>query len=157
MKLNDAVIGIFLMLLGTAVLVVVQSYPRIPGQNVGPALFPGLIAAGLWFGGLMLTVSGWRARGKVPWLEWEDWVRSPRHVRALVVLLGSVLFYMVAAQSLGFLLTSLLILTCLFYSLELPLGRSVLIAVIATLVIHFAFYKLLRVPLPWGILTNYAW
>ena len=58
---------------------------------------------------------------------------------------------------LGFVLTSLLILTALFYSLELPLGRSVLIAAIATLVIHFAFYKLLRVPLPWGILTNYAW
>lgn len=157
MKLNDAVIGIFLMLLGAAVLVVVQSYPQIPGQNVGPALFPGLIAAGLCIGGLMLTVSGWRTRGRVPWLEWEDWVRSPRHVRALIVLLGSVLFYMVAAQSLGFVFTSILILVCLFYSLELTLGRSVLIAVIATLVIHYAFYKLLRVPLPWGILTNYAW
>ncbi len=157
MKLNDAVIGIFLMLLGGAVLWVVQSYPQIPGQNVGPALFPGLIAAGLCFGGLMLTVSGWRARARVPWLEWEDWVRSPRHVRALVVLLGSVLFYMVAAQSLGFIFTSILILVCLFYSLQLPLGRSVLIAVISTLVIHFAFYKLLRVPLPWGVLINYTW
>ncbi len=157
MKLNDAVIGIFLMLLGAVVLVIVQSYPRIPGQNVGPALFPGLIAAGLCFGGLMLTISGWHARRQVTWLEWEDWVRSPRHVRALIVLLGAVLFYMLAAQSLGFVLTSVLILTCLFYSLELPLGRSTLIAIIATLVIHFAFYKLLRVPLPWGILTNYAW
>jgi putative tricarboxylic transport membrane protein len=28
---------------------------------------------------------------------------------------------------------------------------------VATLVIHFAFYKLLRVPLPWGMLTPYAW
>ena len=51
----------------------------------------------------------------------------------------------------------LLILACLFYSLELPLGRSILIAVIATLVIHLAFYKLLRVPLPWGILLYYSW
>lgn len=157
MKLNDAVIGIFLMLLGAAVLLVVQSYPQIPGQNVGPALFPGLIATGLGIGGLMLTISGWRARGQVPWLVWEDWVRSPRHVRALIVLLGSVIFYMVAAQSLGFILTSVLILACLFYSLELPLGRSILIAVIATLVIHLAFYKFLRVPLPWGILLNYSW
>ena len=157
MKLNDAVIGIFLMLLGAAVLLVVQSYPQIPGQNVGPALFPGLIATGLCIGGLMLTVSGWRSRAQVPWLEWEDWVRSRRHVRALIVLLGSVVFYMVAAQSLGFILTSVLILACLFYSLELPLGRSILIAVIATLVIHLAFYKLLRVPLPWGILLDYSW
>ena len=28
---------------------------------------------------------------------------------------------------------------------------------LATLLIHFAFYKLLRVPLPWGVLVNYAW
>jgi putative tricarboxylic transport membrane protein len=58
---------------------------------------------------------------------------------------------------LGFLITSLLILTALFRVLELPLARSVLIAVATTLVIHFAFYKLLRVPLPWGVLTPYAW
>jgi putative tricarboxylic transport membrane protein len=157
MKLNDAVIGLFLTLLGLAVLWIVQDYPKIPGQQVGPALFPGLIAVALCIGGLMLVVSGWRQRATVPMLEWEDWVRSPRHVRALVVLIGSVLFYMVAGLSLGFVLTSILILTALFYVLEVPLGRSVLIAVIATLVIHFAFYKLLRVPLPWGILTNYAW
>lgn len=157
MKLNDAVIGLFLTLLGLVVLWIVQDYPKIPGQQVGPALFPGLIAAGLCIGGLMLMFSGWRERAAVPMFQWEDWVRSPRHVRALVVLIGSVLFYMVAGLSLGFVLTSLLILTALFYALELPLGRSVLIAAVATLVIHFAFYKLLRVPLPWGILTNYSW
>jgi putative tricarboxylic transport membrane protein len=157
MKLNDAVIGLFLTLLGVAVLWIVQDYPKIPGQQVGPALFPGLIAAGLCIGGVMLMAGGWRQRAQVPMFQWEDWVQSPRHVRALIVLVGSVLFYMVASLTLGFVLTSILILTALFYALELSLGRSVLIAVIATLVIHFAFYKLLRVPLPWGILTNYAW
>jgi putative tricarboxylic transport membrane protein len=30
------------------------------------------------------------------------------------------------------------------------------VALIATLVIHFAFYKLLRVPLPWGVLEAFA-
>lgn len=157
MKLNDAVMGLFLTLLGLAVLWIVKDYPMIPGQQVGPALFPELIAVALCIGGLMLVFSGWRQRSTIPMLEWEDWVRSPRHVRALVVLIGSVLFYMVAGLPLGFVLTSFLILTALFYVLEVPLGRSVLIAVIATLVIHFAFYKLLRVPLPWGILLNYAW
>ena len=41
MKLNDAVWGALLALLGAAIVVHVQSFPRIPGQNVGPALFPG--------------------------------------------------------------------------------------------------------------------
>lgn len=157
MKLNDAVFGLLLLLLGAAVLVVVQDYPRIPGQDVGPGLFPGLIATGLCIGGFVLLVRGWRARASVPWLAWEQWVRSRRHVRALAVLIGSVLFYMLVADSLGFIPTSVLILSVLFVSLQLPPGRSLLIAVIATLVIHVAFYKLMRVPLPWGILINHTW
>ena len=45
----------------------------------------------------------------------------------------------------------------MFLVLKVPPGRSVLFAVVATVLIHFAFYKLLRVPLPWGVLTPYAW
>jgi putative tricarboxylic transport membrane protein len=157
MKLNDAVFGVLLLVLGGSVLFIVQGYPKIPGQQVGPALFPGLIASGLCVGGLIMLVRGWRARASSPWLAMDDWVRSPRHVLALLVLLGSVLFYILVSQWLGFLLSAVLILTVLFRVLQLPLARALLIAVVATLVIHFAFYKLLRVPLPWGILTPYAW
>ena len=42
MKLNDAVWGALFALLGAAILWHVQGFPRIPGQNVGPGLFPGL-------------------------------------------------------------------------------------------------------------------
>ncbi len=157
MKLNDAVFGLLLLALGTAVLFIVQDYPKIPGQQVGPALFPGLVAVGLCVGGLILLVRGWRRRVSVPWLVMGDWVRSPRHVLALAVLIASVLFYILVSNWLGFLFSAVLILTVLFRVLQLPLARSVLIAVLATLVIHFAFYKLLRVPLPWGVLTPYAW
>ena len=157
MKLNDAVVGLLLLALGVAVLMAVQTFPKIPGQQVGPALFPGLIASGLCIGGLILLWRGWRARATVPWLTLEDWVRSPRHQSAFAVLIGSVLFYILASQRLGFLPTSSLILIALFSVLRVPLTRSVPIALIVTLLIHFAFYKLLRVPLPWGVLQNYAW
>jgi putative tricarboxylic transport membrane protein len=43
------------------------------------------------------------------------------------------------------------------WALRVPPLRAALIAVIATLVIHTAFYKLMRVPLPWGVLTPFAW
>ena len=45
----------------------------------------------------------------------------------------------------------------MFSVLRVPPLRALLLAVVVTLVIHFAFYKLLRVPLPWGLLTPYAW
>jgi putative tricarboxylic transport membrane protein len=71
--------------------------------------------------------------------------------------IGSVVFYIAASDKVGFFLTSLLILTGCFRLFGVALGRSILIAAIATFVIHFAFYKLLRVPLPWGVFKNFAW
>jgi putative tricarboxylic transport membrane protein len=157
MKLNDAIFGLVLLALGVAVLLGVQGFPKIPGQPVGPALFPGLIAVGLCISGVLLVVRGVRTRAAQPWLAWEDWVRSPRHIAALVVLLGSVVFYIAAVNWLGFLPAAALILLALFWVLRVPTLSAVVIAVIAAFVIHFAFYKLLRVPLPWGLLTPYAW
>ena len=157
MKLNDAIFGLVLLALGGAVLFGVQGFPKIPGQPVGPALFPGLIAVGLCACGAMLVWSGLRARPRTAWVTWDDWVRSPRHVLALCVLLGSIVFYIVAANWLGFLPTAMLILVAMLLVLRVRPVRAVLIAVIATFAIHFAFYKLLRVPLPWGLLTPFAW
>ena len=156
MKLNDAIFGLVLMGLGSTVLFAIQGFPRIPGQPVGPALFPGLIATGLCVCGLLLIVRGLR-QPRQPWLVFDDWVRSPRHVAGLLVLIGSIVFYIVAANWLGFLPTAVIILLAMLTVLRVPPGRSLVIALVATLVVHFAFYKLLRVPLPWGLLTPFAW
>ena len=156
MKLNDAIFGLVLLALGATVLVSVQSFPKIPGQPVGPALFPGLIAAGLCIAGFLLIVHGVRDRVSQPWLVWDDWVRSPRHVVALLILLGAIVFYIVASDRLGFIPTAVVILVALLSALRVPLWRAVLIAVIAAVAVHFAFYKLLRVPLPWGVFEQYA-
>ncbi len=157
MKLNDAVFGLILFVLGAAVLAAVQGFPKIPGQSVGPALFPGLIAAGLCVAGALLVVSGWRERANQPWLQFGEWIRSPRHVVAFLLVIASVLFYRAVSERLGFLITASVLLGSLMVALRVPPVRAGVIAVIATLVIHFAFYKLLRVPLPWGVLTPYAW
>ena len=157
MRVNDAVFGLIFAALGALVLFAVRGFPNIPGQPVGPALFPGLIACGLLVCGFVLMVFGWRSRVTQRWLEWDDWVRSPRHIVALAVLLGGAVFYIAAADTLGFIPVAVVLLTALFLALRVSPGKAIVIAVLATLVIHFAFYKLLRVPLPWGMLTPYAW
>jgi len=157
MKLNDAVFGVLLMLLGAAVLAVVQGFPKIPGQQVGPALFPGLIAAGLVVGGWLLAVRGWRDRALAPWVQMGPWVRMPRHVLAWLAMVGGVVFYMLAAPALGFLICAALVLLVCMWALGVRPVAAVALAVVAALVIHLMFYKLLRVPLPWGVLQPFAW
>jgi putative tricarboxylic transport membrane protein len=73
------------------------------------------------------------------------------------VLLVSIVFYIAFANSLGFFATSFIILVALFKALRVAWRRTLIVSLVATFLVHFAFYKLLRVPLPWGVLTPWAW
>lgn len=157
MKLNDALFGLFFLLLGVVILVHVQSFSKIPGQQVGPALFPGLIAVGLAVCGLLLIVKGWSRRGDGAWFVWEPWTRSPRHVAAFLILFGVNVAYIVGVTSIGFIPLGIIYLVALFWVLRVKPVWIVPIALIMTLAVHYAFYKLLRVPLPWGLLQGIAW
>ncbi len=156
MKINDAIFGAVLVLLGLVVIVHVQSFPRIPGQQVGPGLFPGLIAAAFAVCGVMLIVSGVRNRAAEPWYETAEWMRSGRHFVAFAAIVGGVAAYVWLANAIGFLIIAPVLLWIWFTTLGVRRGAAALVAVVATLVIWYAFYKMLRVPLPWGLLTGIA-
>jgi len=156
MKLNDAVFGAIFVLLAAVVLVHVQRFPAIPGQQVGPALFPGLIAAGIGICGLLLIASGLRHRASQPWFVADPWTRQTRHVVAFLAVVAATITYIGLADILGFLIVGPVILFVLFVLFGVRPPLAIVVALVATLVIWYAFYKLLRVPLPWGVLTRYA-
>ena len=155
MKFNDAAFGAVLLALAMAVLVQVPAFPPIPGQKVGPGLFPGLVAAGLAACAVILIVNGLRQRAAQPLFQGGPWLRSPRHVVAFLVTLGGVVAYIAFAEALGFLIVGPLVLLALFIAYGVRPVTAVVTAIAVSLVIHFAFYKLLRVPLPWGVLTPF--
>jgi putative tricarboxylic transport membrane protein len=155
MRINDAIVGAALIALAIAVLFHIQAYPLIPGQKYGPALFPGLIAVGFIATGGLLVVRGIKAG--FPLVQLAPWLRSPGLVTNFFAVCAALIFYIVAADALGFLLTGAVLLVGLLLKFGVPPGRAVLVAIIATLVIHWLFYKLLRVPLPWGVLERFAW
>ena len=161
MKINDALWGALFALLGAAILWHVQGFPRIPGQNVGPALFPGVLAVAMLVCGAILIVSGLKARradrGSSRWAVAPEWLRSRRHLLAFAVLVASNVFYLLVVDRLGFLLTAFVYLAALMWVLRVRLAVAVPVAFIMALAIHYAFYKLLRVPLPWGWLEPVAW
>jgi putative tricarboxylic transport membrane protein len=161
MKVNDAVWGALLLLLSAVLLVHVQSFPRIPGQQYGPALFPGVIAASLGICAALLIVKGIAARThgheRAEWIALEPWTRSRRHVLAFALTIGINVFYIVAVDGLGFILTGTVYLAALFAVFGVRARWIIPVALVSTLVIHTAFYKLLRVPLPWGVLQPFLW
>ena len=152
MKFNDAVLGAIFLALSIAVLVTIQGYPKIPGQSIGPGAFPGLIAILLAGCSLALIWRGWRERASQPIVSLGDWLGSPRHVANFLIATGGLAFYVLASDKLGFLLCGALILLSLFLALRVKPRLAVPLALLLPVVIHLIFYKLLRVPLPWGVL-----
>ena len=160
MKVNDAVWGALLLLLSAALLVHVQSFPTIPGQQVGPALFPGIIAVALGVCAVLLVVKGLAAHRAAddpePWMVLDDWTSQGRYVLAFFITIGVNVFYILAVDWLGFLIVGTVYLSVLFVVYGVTPKWVLPIALIVTLGIHYAFYKLLKGPLPWGVLQGVA-
>ncbi len=156
MKINDAIFGAFFLLLGLAVLVHVQSFARIPGQQVGPGLFPGVIASAMAVCGVMLMVLGYRRRATEPWGETAAWMRSGRHLLAFAAVILGIAAYVLLAERVGFLIVAPILMWTWLSVLGVRRMPALVVAVVATLIIWYAFYKLLRVPLPWGLLQGWA-
>ena len=78
-----------------------------------------------------------------------------RSVVASAVIVGTVLFYIALSERIGFLLIAPLCLMTVFLALRVSWQRALPWAIGGTVVVHLAFYKLLRVPLPWGWITPF--
>ncbi len=65
-------------------------------------------------------------------------------------------FYVVASEPLGFHLTGFVLLLAWMRILGTRLPLALIVAAVAPIAIHLSFYKLLRIPLPWGVLERFA-
>jgi putative tricarboxylic transport membrane protein len=148
------VTGAALVALAAAILWHIQGYPEMPGQRFGPAWFPGLIAAGLGGCGILLIVGGVRQPGA--WLTVPEWVGRSRPLFGVASVIAGLVLYVLAADKLGFHIVGVALLTLWIRVLGGSWRAAMIVAVIATVVIHLSFYKLLRIPLPWGLLERYA-
>ena len=156
MRLNDTVGGMLVLLFGAAVVVYARTFPAATGQSVGPGFFPMLIGVGLMLCGATLAWAARRNAGEAR-VVFEEWVRRPRMVLNGALVIGGLVFYALAVDQVGFFITAFLFLGVLFVAFGVRRRWIVPTAVIVTLGLHFAFYTLLRVPLPWGWLEAIAW
>lgn len=154
MLLSDRVTGLFVAGLGALSAWGGSRLPAVPGQDVGPAAFPMLIGGGLVICGIMIAfgighsfeVEEEPAAGPGPW-----------HLGGLRALIPPLLllFYVLASDRLGFLLTAFVMVLVAATALGARPKLALPLGVVAPLGVHAVFAKLLRVPLPDGILPAF--
>jgi len=126
----------------------------MPGQKFGPAWFPGLIAVGLAIGGALLVLKAHRR--SLPWVQLPPWIHRRNARNGIAALVIGLLAYILLADRVGFHLAGIVLLTLWARVLGASWRTAGLVGIVGTVVIHLAFYKLLRVPLPWGVLERFA-
>lgn len=159
MRLWDRVAGLAVLVLGVAYWRAASALPRplIP-QDVGPEVFPYLIAGALVVLGALLAVGpllgrlvGWRPRPRPSEAELEpapDWA-------AIVLVLVGLALYTVLYERLGFILSTMLFMAIEIAVLETDRARWIWAApvvVLLPMLLYLLFVKLLGVTLPGGML-----
>jgi len=97
-------------------------------------------------------LQGWKDRnGAEEASPAEEITASRSYLNPLfvLILIGA---YMVFSNWLGFLVTSVLLLFLMMIKLRVTFFRSIVIAILVTLFVNLMFAKILRVPLPPGLL-----
>ena len=165
MQLSDRVTGLFMVALGGVAAYGGSRLSPVPGQQIGPNVFPLVVGIGLAICGGMIAcgigrhyeeeaeadlakISGQIATGAgavdAPSAWWHG-------LKALVPP-ALLLFYVLAVDRLGFLPTAAVMVLITSLALGGRLRLAIPMAIGAPLLVNLIFSKLLRVPLPSGLL-----
>lgn len=148
MQRIDRWVGAALAALAIAVFWTSRSFPNVPGQKLGASTLPGIVAAGLFVCGLLLVLRSLRtARYRAAGGE----AAGAERIAPAFGILGSIVLYVLASDALGYLVVAPVCLLIAMRALRVGWGKAIAWSVIASLAVHVSFYKLLKVPLPWGL------
>ncbi|GHV47589.1 hypothetical protein FACS1894204_11140 [Synergistales bacterium] len=150
MKISDAVFGVCLMLFAGFILIYSRTLPSLPGYAYGSGFFPSFTAIFILGGGIALLVRGLRVRA--PLIVMGEWTRSPRLVSNICLIPLNLVFYILASDYLGFVLTSFIMLSVTIWWLRKKILSTVIVSALSAIIIYAFFGRLMLVPLSPGIL-----
>lgn len=156
---SDRISGVVTGLIGVALIVGASGLPAMPGQQIGPSVFPTVIGAGLVLCGFLIAMGVGRSLEDEEVIVTEGDGPAPPPPPALPVQvlraalpIALLLFYVFTIKTLGFLIVAAVIVLVMALALGARPGRAALLALVASPLIHFIFASLLRVPLAPGLL-----
>jgi putative tricarboxylic transport membrane protein len=150
MRVSDALLGALVLGFAGWVWWMTTFFPAFPGQDYGPNLFPRILAAGMAICALLLVARGLRQRGKL--VAFDAWLREPARVVSFLAMPGVVLLYILVSEPVGFIPTAFAVLAGLFLWFRTRVVVALPVAAGVTLLMHWFFAGLMRVPLPRGLL-----
>ena len=162
MQLSDRITGAFLIGLGGDAAYAGSRLPPVPGQQVGPNVFPMVVGGGLVLCGALIALGvghHFEEQAEADLAAHSEPSGAPvqrawwRGLAALVPP-GLLVFYVLAVERLGFLATAALLVLAAALALGARLRLAVPLALVAPLAVHLVFAKLLRVPLPIGLIPT---
>lgn len=152
--MKDLSLGLVFLALGVAVILESQQFPTVGTLEYGAGLFPILIGSGMVIGGLLLAIGA--ARKVVIEARSNGTASLIPHpsMRWLLPFVPCVMVigYIYFSDTLGSLLSMIIIMFVLFCLRGVRLLPALIISAVAALVINYAFTNLLSVPLPQGVL-----
>lgn len=159
MRLSDRITGLFFIGLGGLAAYAGSRLPPVPGQDIGPSVFPMVVGGAMALCGAMIAVGIGHTfeeeaeadLAAVGMAEPEP-ARAPVYHLRLLLPAALLLFYVLAVDRLGFFLTAGLMVLALSTLLGGRPRLTIPLALLAPLGLGLIFGKLLRVPLPAGLI-----
>jgi putative tricarboxylic transport membrane protein len=161
MHISDRITGGILAVLGAGAAYGGSLLPPVPGQQVGPNVFPMVIGLGLLVCGVAIALGIGRSfEEEEAIVTNEDGATAPPPENApiaypaLKTMVPPLLlfFYAMTVDWLGFVPTAAVMVIATCFALGGNLRTAIVLGIFAPPAVHLVFGKLLRVPLPAGFL-----
>ncbi len=164
MRLSDSVTGLATFGLGAVAAFAGSRLPPRPGQQVGPNVFPMVVGIGLGLCGLMIAFgightfeeeaeADLAAHSDLPTEGQVLAAHGPLYKLRLLIPPALLVFYVFVVDALGFYLTTAVMIAIAAFAFGAKPRLALPVALIAPVIVHLVFYKLLRVPLPAGLIS----
>ena len=153
----DHVIAAVCLLLGTAVLILTQSFPQGAASTIrlpGPSFFPNLLAIILIIIGIYEAVAGYlsgRNAGENRPVNILTSLKDPKSV-TIFIILAMLIFFIFFLKILGFFVTSFIFLFVILHRLGVTWWKDLITSLAFLLIVYIIFVEIFTTRFPSGIL-----
>jgi putative tricarboxylic transport membrane protein len=148
---KDLIGGGIFMALGVFLWSMTVQFPVLDDAHPGPSLFPRVLGTLFIFFGGMVVHSGWKSRGMKEAVVPEEEQVSLNYFNPILVII-LIAAFIALANKLGFIITGAAILFILMMKLRVSLVKRSIVSIALVCFVYFIFSKILRVPLPMGLI-----